>query len=198
MYISGQTSNGWGTSHQTETFSALLALCAGNSPVTDEFPAWRPVTRSFGVFFDLCLNKRLSKQSWGWWFETPSHPLWRHCNETIKGRGEVPVNPMVFQSPFTDSKVYGANMGPTWVLSAPGGPHVGPMDLAIWLVLSLAFRWRRFAASGAQTRRRHTRRRRYLRRPWTRSCRSCTWEVVEGHSHHSTRTASWATCSLTL
>ena len=63
-----------------ETFSALLALCAGNSPVTGEFPAQRPVTRSFDVFFDLRLNKRLSKQSWGWWFETPSHPLWRHCN----------------------------------------------------------------------------------------------------------------------
>ena len=34
----------------------------------------------FGVFFDLRLNKRLSKQSWGWWFETPSWSLWRHCN----------------------------------------------------------------------------------------------------------------------
>ena len=32
-------------------------------------------------FFHLCPNKRLSKQSWGWWFETPSHPLWRHCND---------------------------------------------------------------------------------------------------------------------
>ena len=30
-----------------------------------------------------------------------------------------------------DSKVHGANMGPTWVLSAPDGPHVGPMNLAI-------------------------------------------------------------------
>ena len=39
-----------------------------------------PVTRSFDVFFDLRLNKRLSKQSWGRWFETPSHILWRHCN----------------------------------------------------------------------------------------------------------------------
>ena len=66
--------------HKMETFSALLALCAGNSPATGEFPSQRPVTRSFDVFFDLCLNKRLSKQSWGWWFETPSHSLWRHCN----------------------------------------------------------------------------------------------------------------------
>ena len=49
--------------HQMETFSALLALCAGNSPVTGEFPAQRPVRRSFDIFFDLCQNKRLSKQS---------------------------------------------------------------------------------------------------------------------------------------
>ena len=30
-----------------------------------------------------------------------------------------------------DNKVHGANVGPTWVLSAPDGPHVGPMNLAI-------------------------------------------------------------------
>ena len=64
----------------TSSFSALLAICAGNSPVPGEFPAQRPVTRNFDVFFDLCLNKRLSKQSWGWWFETPSWSLWRHSN----------------------------------------------------------------------------------------------------------------------
>ena len=46
-------------------------------PVPGDFPAQRLVTRSFDVFFDLRLNKRLSKQSWGWW----SPPLWRHCNE---------------------------------------------------------------------------------------------------------------------
>ena len=44
------------------------------------FPSQRPVTRSFDVFFDLRLNKRLSKQSWGWWLETPSSSLWRHCD----------------------------------------------------------------------------------------------------------------------
>ena len=63
-----------------ETFSALLALCAGNSPVPGEFLAQRPVTRSFDVYFDLRLNKRLCKQSWGWWFETLLCPLWRHSN----------------------------------------------------------------------------------------------------------------------
>ena len=52
--------------HKMETFSALLAISAGNSPVPGgEFPAPRPVTRSFDVFFDLRLNKRLSKQSRG-------------------------------------------------------------------------------------------------------------------------------------
>ena len=58
----------------------VTGLCAGNSSVTGEFPSQRPVTRSFDVFFDLRLNKRLSKQSWGWWFETLSRPLWRQCN----------------------------------------------------------------------------------------------------------------------
>ena len=66
-----------------ETFSALLALCAGNSPITGEFPSQRPVTRSFNVFFNLRLDKRLSKQSRGWWSDTPSRSLWRHCNETV-------------------------------------------------------------------------------------------------------------------
>ena len=53
------TSIAW-WSHQMETFSVLLALCAGNSPVTPEFPSQKPVTRSYDVFFDLRLNKRLS------------------------------------------------------------------------------------------------------------------------------------------
>ena len=44
-----------------ETFSALLAICVGNSPVTGEFPAQRPGTRSFDVYFDLRLNKQLFK-----------------------------------------------------------------------------------------------------------------------------------------
>ena len=69
--------------HPMETFSAVLGICAGNSPVPGEFPAQRPVTRNFDVFFDLRLNKRLRKQSWDWWFETLSRPLWRHCNDSF-------------------------------------------------------------------------------------------------------------------
>ena len=56
-------------------FRVTGPLC-GEFTVTGEFPSQRPVMRSFDVFFDLCLNK----QSWGWWFETPSRQLWRHCN----------------------------------------------------------------------------------------------------------------------
>ena len=52
----------------------------GESPATGEFPVQRPVTTSFDVFFDLFQNKRLRKQWWGWWFEKPSCPLWRHCD----------------------------------------------------------------------------------------------------------------------
>ena len=64
--------------HQRETFSAWLAFCAGNSPVTGEFPAQTPVTQSFDIFFDLRLNKRLSKQSSGCWSGTLSRSLSRH------------------------------------------------------------------------------------------------------------------------
>ena len=74
MMVCHDTSSVWPSmmTSSNGNFSALLALCAGNSPVTGEFLAQRPVTRSFDVFFDLRLNKPLSKQPWGWWFETPS------------------------------------------------------------------------------------------------------------------------------
>ena len=63
-----------------KTFSALLAFCEGNSPATGEFPSQRPMTRNFDIVFYVHLNKRLGKQSSRRWFETPWHPLWRHCN----------------------------------------------------------------------------------------------------------------------
>ena len=85
---------GW--RHQMESFSALLALCAGNSPVAGEYPSQRPVTRSFDVFFDLRLNKLLSKQSRRWWCETPSCSLWRHCNETKSKPMMAFFNPRIY------------------------------------------------------------------------------------------------------
>ena len=67
------------TSSSGNVFRVTGPWC-GNSPVTGEFPAQRPVTRTFDVFFDLLLNKRLNKQWWDWWYETPSYLLWRHCD----------------------------------------------------------------------------------------------------------------------
>ena len=55
--------------HHMGTFSALLAICAGNSPGTGAFPSQMPVTRSFDVFFHLRLN-----------IETPPRSLRSHCN----------------------------------------------------------------------------------------------------------------------
>ena len=142
-----------------ETFPALPAICAGNSPVPGEFPAQRPVTLSFNVFYDPRLNKRLSKLPWGWWCETLSCPLWRHCNDLMgcyssfvrrdyAWRHHVMVT--LFASvalkvqtrkalwrlhkckTIPNSKVHGANMGPIWGRQDTGGPHVGPMNDAIW------------------------------------------------------------------
>ena len=75
--------------NQMEIFSALLALCEGNSRVTGELPSKRPVTRNFDDFFDLCLNKRLNKQSRPRSFQTPSHPLWSHCNVGQAGGNSI-------------------------------------------------------------------------------------------------------------
>ena len=74
-----ESSHSWWC-HQMETFSALLAICAGNSPVKGEFPTHRQVTRSFDDFFDH-LNKRLSKQSYGWWLRRHR----AHCDVIVIG-----------------------------------------------------------------------------------------------------------------
>ena len=67
------------TSSNGNIFRVTGPLC-GEFTGPGEFPTQRPVTRSFDVFFDLRLNKQMSNQSWGWWFETPSWSLWRQCN----------------------------------------------------------------------------------------------------------------------
>ena len=67
------------TSSNGSIFRVTGPLC-GEFTGPGEFPTQRPVTRSFDVFFDLRLNKRLSKQPWGWWFESPLWSLWRHRN----------------------------------------------------------------------------------------------------------------------
>ena len=68
------------TSSNGNIFRVTGPLC-GEFTGPGEFPTQRSVTRSFDVLFDLRLNRRLSKQPRGWWFETPSWPLWRQCND---------------------------------------------------------------------------------------------------------------------
>ena len=85
-----------------ETFSVLVTFCEGNPSVTGWFPPQRSVTQSFDVFFDLRLNKRLSKQSGR--FETPSRSLWRHRNikekKTILADNSQDTNYVKFQTIF--------------------------------------------------------------------------------------------------
>ena len=76
------------TSSNGNFFRVTGPLC-GEFTGPGEFPTQRPVTQSFAVFFDMRLNKRLSKQQWSWWFETPSWSLWRN------GNGMVPVQLVV-------------------------------------------------------------------------------------------------------
>ena len=102
-----------------ETFSALLAICAENSSIPGEFPAQRPVTRSFGVFFDLCLNKRLiNNREVGDLRRHHPHydvivmqgktlELWTHVSEMkIKGMGKQThhVNPLYIDDKILQNK----------------------------------------------------------------------------------------------
>ena len=80
------------TSSNENIFRVTGHLC-GEFTGHREFPAQRPVTRSFDVFYDLRLIKRLSKQWWGWWFETPSYPLWHYCNAHLGGGSWVAIQP---------------------------------------------------------------------------------------------------------
>ena len=75
------------TSSNGNFFSVTGHLC-GKFTGQRWIPRTKPVTRSFDVFFDLRLNKHLSKQWWCWWFETPSYPLWRHCDVACVRRME--------------------------------------------------------------------------------------------------------------
>ena len=67
------------TSSNGNIFRVTGPLC-GEFTGPGEFPTQWPVTRSFDVFFDRRLNKRLSKQPRGWWLETLSCSLWRQSN----------------------------------------------------------------------------------------------------------------------
>ena len=123
--------------HQMERFSALVAIYAGNSPVPCEFPAQRPVTRSFDVFFDLRLNKRLSKQSWGWWFETLSHPLWRRRNGLWISVAQMPVDQATTWQKFNDWPLHAYSViSHQWVTLMPFLKAMLSYHLFDWLQIT--------------------------------------------------------------
>ena len=107
--------------HHMEAFSALLAICAGNSPVPGEFPVQKASdSELWCFFFYLRLNTRLRKQSWGCWFETLSRPLWGHCNAPV----------IIWLDPYDIN----------WLLTAPVEMHWLSYFMIIlsWLHLALA------------------------------------------------------------
>ena len=103
------------TSSNGNILRATGPLC-GEFTGPGEFPTQRPVTRNFDVFFDLRLNKRLNKQPWGCWFETPSWSLWRHCNEANWIDGFIRFNVI---SIFANSM---------WCIYALNDSHYDPLN----------------------------------------------------------------------
>ena len=104
------------TSSNGNIFRVTSPLC-GEFTGPDEFPAQMPVTRSFDVFFDLRPNKRLSKQPWGWWFETPSWSLWRQCNGLLVYRHH---SFLLLQPKILLSQLYRCAL--SWVMPEPWCP----------------------------------------------------------------------------
>ena len=118
------------TSSNGNIFGVTGHLC-GEFTGPGEFPAQRPVTRSFDVFFDLHLNNRLSKQSRGWWFETLSCPLWRQCNAKYFGRMTAYSKPFE-QLLINTNQVLNMNIYPncaTWRL-----PDTNISPRGMWLL----------------------------------------------------------------
>ena len=89
-----------------ETFSALLALCAGNSLVAGEFPSQRPVTWSFDVSFELCLNKRVNNHEDG---ELRRHRA--HCDVIVMFCIKLGMNDdMVYRLPDQVLALFGIDL----------------------------------------------------------------------------------------
>ena len=90
--------------HQMENFPRYRPF------LREKFAAQRPVMRSFDAFLDLRSNKWLSKQSWGWWFEMPSRPIWCHSNGST-GDDLLSCHPWYILAPSVDNSWQRQHMG---------------------------------------------------------------------------------------
>ena len=121
------------TSSNGNIFRVTAHLCR---EFTGEFHAQRPVTPTFDVFFDLRLNIRLSKQSWGWWFETPSRSLWRNENKARQNFTHIPWSILYTMSgcPSLGSRTPVHGFDETY--SRPRA--IRPFDIRMWSYITLA------------------------------------------------------------
>ena len=143
------------TSSNGNIFRVTGHLC-GEFTGPGEFPTQRPVTRSFDVYFDLRLNKRLCKQSWGWWFQTLLCPLWRHSNVwTILLKSYLPLVPHNhYMRQWNGSslvQVTACRPATTWINA--GSMSIGLMGTnvcEIWIgILSFSFKKKHLKLSSA-------------------------------------------------
>ena len=112
------------TSSNGSIFRVTGPLC-GEFTGLGEFPTQRPVTRCFDVFCDLRLNKRLSKQPRGWWFEPSSWSLWRQCN----ARRKKEVYTVVYNLPLQCLTASPSFFDATYMC----GPHIAQVRIRIAL-----------------------------------------------------------------
>ena len=126
------------TSYKMNQSSTLLALCVGNSRVNYWFSTQRAsnAKKCFHIMTSSCISHAGGhhRRHWAWrpgcvggtTGDKRVHTFWWRKRSAVSL-----ITP--------DSKVHGANMGPTWALSAPGGPHVGPINLAVRDVVNFLY-----------------------------------------------------------
>ena len=104
--------NEWTTPHNASTMTSSNGnIFHATGPLwgesTGQFPSQRPVMPSFDVFFDLHLNKRLSKQWRCQWFETPLFSLWCHCNGKVWPKFCCLHSPISLEGLLTEQAAHG-------------------------------------------------------------------------------------------
>ena len=129
------TCGGMMTSSNGNIFRVTDHLC-GKFTGPGEFPAQRPVTRSFDVFFDLRLNKRLSKQPWGWWFETPAWSLWRHRNGSNNAQW-ISMNEMAARFSGGYAARFSVKVTGNWEFRFIAGIMTGLLKRCLWSTIGL-------------------------------------------------------------